>query len=239
MPTKSEGGHFTFVLVHGAWCSGEAYKPVSDLLSLRGHRVYVPDLTGCGARSHSLHEGIGLRTHIEDVVNAIRWTDLSKVVLVGHSYAGMVITGVAQEVPELIDSIVYLDAFLPADGQALVDLTVIPEARQLMQDAKARGDSSVPFPPEFAGAFQIPEEILWKFTPHPTATFFDSVPATNGLSGIRKRTFVWATQWPDQAGTFERLQDDSAWNVVSVRAGHLLLWEVPGSCVEILEQAAA
>ena len=239
MTVRREEQHFTFVLVHGGWCSGEVFVQLTDLLRVRGHRVYAPDLTGCGARSHLLRADIGLNTHIQDIVNTIKWANLSNVVLVGHSYGGMVITGVASEVPELIDSIVYLDAFLPADGQALIDLIADPEAREPFQRATASGASSVPFPRGFADALGVPEEDLWKFTPHPIATLFDPIASTAGLSRLRKRTFVWATQSPDLEKDYERLQKDSSWNTVAVPAGHMLQWEVPERCVEILEEAAA
>lgn len=234
----STNNSYTFLLVHGGWCSGEVYSGLSDLLRSRGHEVVVPDLTGLGARSHLLRDDIGLRTHIQDVVSTIRWADLSGIVLVGHSYGGMVITGVAEEIPDKIDSIVYLDAFLPADGQALIDLAVIPEAIDLLKQAKATGATSIPFPSAFADGLGIPPDLLWKFTPHPTAAFFEPVPSTNGLTKIRKKTFVRASQWPDHEKVFERLQNDASWTTVAVPSGHMLQWEVPDLCVEILEEAA-
>src|SRR5678815_4962567 len=111
----------TFVLVHGAWHGGWCWQRVCDRLTARGHRVFAPTLTGVGERSHLSSPTVDLSTHVFDVVNEIRWKDLENVVLVGHSYGGMVISGVAEQVASKIASIVYLDAFVPADGQSLVD----------------------------------------------------------------------------------------------------------------------
>lgn len=239
MDTANKSQRFTFVLVHGGWCSGVVYSELAKILSGRGHTVFTPDLTGIGERSHLQYQGIGLDTNVQDVVNLCRWSDLTDIVLVGHSYGGMVITGVAEVMPERIDSIVYLDAFLPSPGQALIDLVVIPEARQLLMQAKDSGARSVPFPVEFAAALGISDEELWKWAPQPTRTFFDPVASTSSLERIRKRTFVRAEHWPDHEKVIERLAADDSWVTVSVPAGHMLQWEVPKQCADILEKAAA
>src|SRR5215207_1008720 len=108
----------TFVLVHGAWAGGWAWMRVADILVAPGHRVYTPTLSGLGERSHLADRNIDLTTHVNDIVNEIRWKDLENIVLVGHSYSGFVITGVAEHVLERIASIVYVDASIPSDGQS-------------------------------------------------------------------------------------------------------------------------
>src|SRR5215203_2580589 len=107
----------TFVLVHGAWHGGLCWRRVSDLLEKRGHKVFAPTLTGLGERSHLLDGKINLSTHITDIANVMKWEGLKDFVLVGHSYGGYVITGVAERVPEAIASIVFLDAFMPESGE--------------------------------------------------------------------------------------------------------------------------
>jgi pimeloyl-ACP methyl ester carboxylesterase len=102
-----------FVLVHGSWHGGWCWRRVADLLDAKGHKVYTPTLTGLGERSHLMSGMITLDTHITDVANVIKWENLQDVVLVGHSYAGFVISGVAERVQPAISSIVFLDAFLP------------------------------------------------------------------------------------------------------------------------------
>ena len=93
----------TFVLVHGAWHGGWCYKPVAQLLRKAGHQVYTPTLTGLGERSHLMSPAVNVDTHVQDIVNVFRWEELSDVVLAGHSYGGMVITGVADKIPTRFD----------------------------------------------------------------------------------------------------------------------------------------
>ena len=112
----------TFVLVHGAWAGGWVWRGVADRLRANGHRVFTPTLTGLGERSHLLSPEVGLTTHITDIVNLIKWEELSNIVLVGHSYAGMVVSGVTDKVTDgVIGSIVFLDAAVPDDGQSMFD----------------------------------------------------------------------------------------------------------------------
>lgn len=106
----------TFVLVHGAWLGGWAWKHVTPRLRMAGHEVFAPTLTGLGERVHLAHPGVGLETHIQDVVNVLVFEDLQQVTLVGHSYGGIVITSVADRTPERLAQLVYLDAFVPEDG---------------------------------------------------------------------------------------------------------------------------
>jgi pimeloyl-ACP methyl ester carboxylesterase len=110
---------FTYVIVHGAWAGGWAFKEVDHRLTADGHKVYRPTLTGQGERVHLATTNIDLSTHIQDIVNVILFEDLHDIVLVGHSYGGMVITGVADRVPERIKHLIYVDAFLPEDGESL------------------------------------------------------------------------------------------------------------------------
>src|SRR4051812_30047626 len=111
----------TFVLVHGAWHGGWCYDEVAKRLRSEGYDVYTPTLTGLGERSHLLSPEINLDTHIQDVLNVIRWQDLETIVLCGHSYGGMVVTGVADVVPDRIASLVYLDAYVPRSGESVWD----------------------------------------------------------------------------------------------------------------------
>jgi pimeloyl-ACP methyl ester carboxylesterase len=122
----------TFVLVHPAWFGGWCWKKITPLLRARGYEVFTPTLTGLGERAHLARPEIGLNIHIEDVANLLKYEDLSDVILVGNSSAGMVITGVADQAPERIAHIVYLDAFVPQDGQTMLDL-IPPDRRPPME----------------------------------------------------------------------------------------------------------
>ena len=121
----------TFVLVHGAWHGSWCWKRVRKALRSHGHEVFTPTLTGVGERSHLLAPEVDLDTHIDDVVNLLRWEQLSDVVLCGHSYAGAVISGVADRIPDRIRELVYLDAFVLKDGECLHD--TLPSSQKDLQ----------------------------------------------------------------------------------------------------------
>src|SRR6202040_1266512 len=130
----------TFVLVHGAWHGSWCWKRVRKALQARGHDVFTPTLTGVGERSHLLSPDVNLDTHITDVVNLIRWEELSDVVLCGHSYGGCVVTGVADRLPDRIGAMVYLDAFTPEDGESLLDILPGPKRIQLLEATAREGE---------------------------------------------------------------------------------------------------
>ncbi|MDQ3443474.1 MAG: alpha/beta hydrolase [Chloroflexota bacterium] len=112
----------TYVIVHGGWDGAWYWRPVALYLQAHGHEVYTATLTGSGERVHLATPTVGLTTHIDDIINILRYENLDQVILVGHSYGGMVITGVAERVPERLARLVYIDGFVPRDGQALADL---------------------------------------------------------------------------------------------------------------------
>ncbi|MER7179365.1 alpha/beta fold hydrolase [Streptomyces hyaluromycini] len=134
----------TYLLVHGAWHSGECWERVVPLLTAAGHRVYAPSLTGQGEKAHLLGPDVGLDTHVADVVGLIRDEDLTDVVLVGHSYAGLVVSSAANEVPERVGHLVYLDAMVPEHGETAADIQ--PVTRALIDRALA-SDSGWRVPP--------------------------------------------------------------------------------------------
>src|SRR3954464_1810413 len=142
-----------FVLVHGAWSGGWCYARVAALLRARGHTVFTPTLTGQGERAHLFSGAINLSTHIEDVLGVFRFERLSDVVLAGHSYGGMVITGVADRIGEKIKALAYLDAFVPEDGQSLFDINIPANTQRFLQSAGTRGGLGVPAPS--AGYFGV------------------------------------------------------------------------------------
>src|SRR3977135_4682179 len=113
----------TFVLVHGSWHGGWCWRRVADRLEKQGHKVFAPTLTGLGERAHLISAQVDINTHVTDIVSVIKFENLDNIVLVGHSYAGLIITGVAEKIGSAISSIVYLDAFLPENGDTLVGLS--------------------------------------------------------------------------------------------------------------------
>ncbi|MEU6199174.1 alpha/beta fold hydrolase [Streptomyces sp. NPDC047061] len=134
----------TYLLVHGAWHSGECWERVVPLLAAAGHRVYAPSLTGHGEKAPLLGPDVGLDTHVADVVGLIRDEDLTDVVLVGHSYAGLVVSSAANEVPDRVGHLVYLDAMVPEHGDTAADIQ--PVSRTLIERALA-SDSGWRVPP--------------------------------------------------------------------------------------------
>jgi pimeloyl-ACP methyl ester carboxylesterase len=155
----------TYLLVHGAWHSGQCWERVVPLLESAGHRVFAPSLTGLGDKAHQLTAEVGLDTHVDDVVRLISEQKLTDVVLVGHSYAGLVISAAANEVPDRIAHLVYLDAMVPEDGESGLD--VQPVTRHLIELA-AQSDSRwrVPPMPEQPAPFGLfgvtdPSDIAW------------------------------------------------------------------------------
>lgn len=163
----------TIVLAHGAWSAAWAWKKMRPLLRAGGHDFFSPTYTGLGQRAHLARPEVDLSTHVEDVVNLLEFEDLTEVVLLGHSYGGMVATGVADTARDRIARVVYLDAFVPKDGQSLFDL-VGPKAEGNMRAGAARdGDGWKlpvnPMPPDTS-----PEDSAWaspRRRPQPIRTF--------------------------------------------------------------------
>jgi pimeloyl-ACP methyl ester carboxylesterase len=167
----------TFVLIHGGGHGGWCYKKVKQRLEAAGHEVYAPTLTGLAERSHLLSPAIDLEFHIGDIERELHYWDLSNVVLVGHSYGGMVISGVADRVPERVAKIVYLDAAIPHDGQAVVDVTgeMILSTRPFGKVVDGIELVVVPYPGsgQFYGVTD-PDDLAWmdtRLTGHPWKCF--------------------------------------------------------------------
>ncbi|MFC9440941.1 alpha/beta fold hydrolase [Nocardia sp. NPDC057030] len=155
----------TFLLVHGAWHSGRCWERVVPLLESAGHRVLAPSLTGYGDKAHLLGPEVGLDTHVDDIVALIGEHDLSEVILVGHSYAGLVISAVANQVPDRIGHLVYLDAMVPEDGETAVDVQPISQTLIDLAASSGSGWRIPPLPehPSALGLFGVtdPADIAW------------------------------------------------------------------------------
>jgi pimeloyl-ACP methyl ester carboxylesterase len=171
----------TYVLVHGAWGGGWKFARVAARLRERGHIVFTPTLTGQGERSHMQSAAINLTTHVTDILNVIRYEDLSNVVLLGHSYGGMVITAVADAVPEKIAALVYLDAFIPEDGKSLFDLNIPANTQMFIDRAGTLGGLFVPPPAAFFGVNEKDAARVDALAaPHPIATMMEKIRLAGG-----------------------------------------------------------
>jgi pimeloyl-ACP methyl ester carboxylesterase len=136
---KKEASMATFMLVHGGWHGGWCWQKVIPFLEEASHEVYAPTLTGLAERASELSPDVGLATHLQEIVGELQEKNLHGVILVGHSSGAMVITGVVDQVPERIAHLVYLDTFVPRDGESMADISPIV-IRLLRKQAQAHGD---------------------------------------------------------------------------------------------------
>ena len=226
-----------FVLVHGAWIGGWCWRPNAQALRRAGHEVFTPTLTGLGERSHLLSPSINLDTHITDIVNVIKYEELSDVILVGHSYGGMVVTGVADKLPDKTAALIYLDAFVPENGQALIDLAP-PEPKP-----QAASDYTLtPLPAAVFGAKpEVAAFVDAHTTPHPTACFTQPVTLTGGIDRIKKKTYIYANVPAPTAFTpfYEKAKSKQDWTVQTLPCTHLVQIDMPNELTALLLKAAA
>ncbi len=220
----------TFVLVHGAFEAGWYWRPVARILRSAGHEVFTPSLTGLGERAHLMSPKVDLDTHIADVVGVMVSEELDGVVLAGHSYGGMVITGAADRAPdragERVTSLVYLDAFVPEDGEAVFDI-VPPERRAALEAAAAEGGDGwrIPPPPAVDWGVTDPDLQVWLdrlSVAHPLATMTQPIR----LSGakVAERHYVLAARYdPSPFQRFAAAFDGApGWTVHRIDEGHML-----------------
>jgi pimeloyl-ACP methyl ester carboxylesterase len=231
----------TFVLVHGAWHGGWCWQRVAGRLRDAGHSVFAPTLTGLGERSHLLRAGIDLKTHITDVVNVLKWEVLTDVVLCGHSYGGFVISGVAEQMAPALRSIVFLDAFVPHDGESVQDLTG-PAVKDGIAAALQRGDIAIP--PRAAEAFGVnAADRAWVdrlCVGQPIATFTGKIRLTGARDRIARKSYIRAESYANPG--FDRAlaaaKSVSSWRTHGVPCGHDVMVDMPERLSEILLEVA-
>ena len=233
----------TFVLVHGAWCGSWIWKRVRKALQAQGHDVFTPTLTGVGERSHLLSPAVNLDTHIDDVVNLIRWEELSDVVLCGHSYGGCVISGVADRIPDRISALVYLDAFFLEDGQSLHQ-TLPPALRNAQVEAALRDGEGWKVPPIPAEAFRVNEkDAAWvnrQLTMQPIATFQQPLKLTGGIEKIGNVTYILAPGWEiTPFPPFYERAKAKGWKTLTMDCGHAVMLDLPEQLTQALIEASA
>jgi pimeloyl-ACP methyl ester carboxylesterase len=211
-----DGNRATFVLVHGAWHGGWCWKRLIPLLRAEGHECLSPTLTGLGERSHLLAPSIDLNTHIADISGVLEYEDLRRVVLVGHSYGGMVITGVAAKAASRVTQLVYLDAFLPDNGKALRDYAPLPPTRD--------DGWRVP-PPGPPSAFGVTsaDDVAWmtsRLGDHPLNTFTQPVQLAQESTGPVRRAVIHCSKAPWFVEAAERAQRRGLQYRELLEAGH-------------------
>ncbi|MDI1347192.1 MAG: alpha/beta hydrolase [Pseudolabrys sp.] len=228
----------TFVLVHGAWHGGWGWVRLAELLRRQGHVVFTPTLTGLGERSHLIGANVNASLHIKDVVNLIHYERLSGIVLVGHSYGGCVVSGVAEVVPDKIASIVFLDAFIPDDGDATVDL-VQPAVKDIILAAAARGETIVPV--RNAAAFNVNEnDRPWVDSlagPQPIGTMTEKLKLTGAREKIARKTYIRASGYPNVSFEAAHARAKAeGWRTYEVPCGHDVMIDMPERLAEILNE---
>lgn len=232
----------TYVLVHGAWHGSWCWKRVRKALQEQGHEVFTPTLTGVGERSHLLSQQVNLETHILDVVNLIRWEELSNVVLCGHSYGGVVVRGAADRIPERIGALVYLDAFVPENGQSLHDTLPLEQQNAQREGAKTQGDAWK-VPPIPSKAFNVnAKDAAWmdrQCTMQPLTTFDEPLRLSGGIDAVKNVTFILATGFDGSPfPQFYERAKSKGWKTLSVACGHDVMLDMPAELTAALVNAA-
>jgi len=226
----------TFVLVHGAWHGGWCWRFVRPLL--KGHEVYTPSLTGLGERKHLARLGIDLDTHIEDVVALLEMEDLTDVVLVGHSYGGMVVTGAADRAHDRIKRIVYLDAFVPENGKCVLDYVVPERAARMREEGEQTG--SVSPPPLALWGLTKPEHIDFvkpREVRHPFGTMTQKIRLAGHTARLPK-TFIYCSS--PATGSFDQFaanyRNAPSWKFFELPTGHDAMILMPEQVAELLQR---
>ncbi len=225
----------TYVILHGATAGGWIIGKVARRLRKTGHEVFTPTYTGLAERSHLLNREIGLDTHIQDVLNVFHYEDLNDVILVGISYSGMVITAVAEAIPERIGHLVYMDAFAPQDGESVADLCGAQVMAQLDEVVQADGDG-----------WLVPayKEVEPRSTDHPVKTFYDKIEVKNPASAALPRTYICCTEKSESSIFTKTLVQmaqrakDAGWRYRELPSDHLPERDNPDELTALLLELA-
>ncbi|MFN6945150.1 MAG: alpha/beta fold hydrolase [Cytophagaceae bacterium] len=230
----------TYVIVHGAWGGSWAFREVDSILTFRGHNVYRPSLTGLGERVHLSSPSNDLSTHIKDVINHILYEDLHDIILVGHSYGGMVISGVADSLPERIQKLVYLEALVPENGENVLD--VFGEKKAAW--AKAMVQDGYMVPPWLTnnlllvGKDNIPGDV-----PQSYKTFTEPILLKNQTGNGLPAKYILTVEEggkaeEDDFALSAKRAKDKGWTYYEMTADHNPQWSAPEALVDLLTQVS-
>jgi pimeloyl-ACP methyl ester carboxylesterase len=213
---------------HGAWC----YRRLADLLTTKGHKVHALSLTGLADRSHLAGDAVNMDTHVLDVVNFVKWEDLKDIVLVGHSYGGLVVTGAAETIAPQIASIVYLDAFIPKDGQSMADIVNRP---------LPTSGFAPPFPAKAMNVNAADQAFVdAKMTPQPINTYLQRQSITGAYARIAKKTYIRTGRYtqPLFQQLYESFKQQPDWRTFMIDSGHDAMIDNPKDLADILIKVA-
>jgi pimeloyl-ACP methyl ester carboxylesterase len=234
----------TFVIVHGAFGGGWEWREVASLLRARGHEVFTPSLTGFAERVHLARPEVGLETHLQDIVNLLRYEDLHEVILACQSYGGMVVTAVADQMPERLAHLVYLNALVPKDGQSVFDLLPPAMWQRFAEAAQSEGEGwRIPVP-SFEDDPVIAAFARGRHVPSPLRMFTD--PAHLRPAPALPRTYIWCTEDPaGLAGVADlmqpfaaRAQHDPRWHFHQLTSPPDAFVHAPQAVAELFDEVA-
>lgn len=230
------------VLVHGAWHGGWCWREVAARLRAAGHALFTPTLTGLGERAHLLRADTGLLTHIDDICAVLAAEELGDVLLVGHSFAGLVITGVADRVPERLRRLVYLDALVVGSGASALSAFPADVQRERARTIDAEGlRMAIPSPEKF-GVFD-PAQVAWlqrRLTPHPLKAYTDPLPLRHPPGNGLPRTYIAVTDpwYAPLAAIREDVRAQPGWDWRELAAGHDAMLTSPDALADLLDGLA-
>ena len=227
----------TFVLIAGAWQGGWAWDRVTGLLRARGHDVHTPTLTGLGERSHLVSPQIGLSTHVEDLLGVLVNQRLTGSILVGHSYGGQVIAGAASRRPDLVGQLVYLDAFLPDDGQSATAEQPEQIAHHYRESVEERGFGWL-IPPRRLDVLGVtdPADVQWLqslMVPHPYRTFNDPASVSSESLALPSM-FIECVDWMRVFENQRVKAQGRGWPVHELATGHQAMTTAPAALADLL-----
>lgn len=230
----------TFVIVHGAWGGGWEWAEVAGCIRDAGQIVFTPTLTGLGERLHLGGPGTNLDTHIQDVVNVLEFEDLNDVILAGHSSGGMVVTGVADRVPDRLRHVVYIDAMIPRDNQSLLDLIGPELAGWVIDSASERGDGWHVPTPDFVDEVPVGPWARGRYVPQPIETMRQRIRLSRDVPDSLSRTFIYCTE-SDVSGMLEQFaqlaRSTPGWRYRELPAIHDAQVTMPRDVAELLLDA--
>jgi pimeloyl-ACP methyl ester carboxylesterase len=229
-----------YLLLHGAWHGGWCWRHVADRLRAQRHSVHAPTLTGLGERAHLLTPEVGLETFATDVIAVIEAEELEDVILVGHSFAGVVISLVADHVPERLRHLVYLDAVVLEPGQSPLDAVppaLAAERRRIAQETS--GGLTLPAPAPTLFGVSEPDQVAWlqrRLTPHPFKAYTDPMTLTSPLGNGLPRTYIAATapEYAPLASTRARVRSQAGWHWAEIATGHDAMVSAPDILADML-----
>jgi pimeloyl-ACP methyl ester carboxylesterase len=229
----------TFVLIHGSWLGGWSWRRVEPLLRAREHRVFAPTMTGVGERSHLISRNITLDTWVQDVEQLFEFEELERVILVGHSFGGRVVTGFADRRPDLIERIVFLDSALPVSGLSLLDQ--LPAAARAARVASSASSGGISIPPPTALALGVmePKDQAWvdrRMTPQPFETNAVPLNFANQIGNGRPVSFVEFTEpvFPASELAVRFARQQTGWDIHTIATGHMAMVSEPDALADLL-----